>query len=234
MKTIGISVTGLMRTWESCYPNLLKHLIQPNKEFKIYLLGYINGIEDVSKFKKKYKFDELVSSQDETLPDISAQRRRYTDQENTHHPIRAYYQLYDLKKSIDVIKSFEDKKKMKFDYLIRQRTDIDIMRPVKLPTPIEKTMYLPYGHDYEGYNDRFAYGTREDMLVYLNRFDFWMDKSQTCSTHIERNLKRYLNNHNIAVQRLGDFNYSFKRLIDNQEYNVDGYVDGKIITGQIN
>ena len=52
MKSIGICVTGQVRTWDSCYKNLLKNLILNNQEYKFYLIGYIGEIGNVEEFSK--------------------------------------------------------------------------------------------------------------------------------------------------------------------------------------
>jgi len=236
-KSIGICVTGLLRTWDSCYKNLVKNLIDANKDYHFYLIGYIVGIENKDVFEEKYKFDIVVNGNDIELPNLEYQKNNYTRNLGTYHCVNAYYQLYDLKQVGNLIDIFEKENSISLDYIIRTRSDLDILKPLKLPIPNDNTIYIPRGHDWHGYNDRFAYGNKKDMMTYMSRYDFWMKENNHIpkySTHIESNLKIYLDSKNIKVDRLNDLNYSFKRNINGNEINVEGFYNNKVYRGSNN
>lgn len=237
MKTIGICVTGLVRTWDSCYKNLLKNLIETNPEYKFYLIGYIGDIENEKEFSDLYKFDILRVSTHQGLPDLEYQKNNYTHNLGSNQYINAFHQLKGLKEVGILLDEFEEKNNIVLDYIIRTRTDLDILLPIKLPSLKENTIYIPNGHDWYGYNDRFAYGNRNNLKIYLNRYDFWMNKNQKIpnySTHIESNLKIYLDSHNISIERLNDLNYSFRRNVNGNEINVEGFYNGNVYMGPNN
>jgi hypothetical protein len=237
MKSIGICVTGLLRTWDSCHKNLIKNLIDTNKDYHFYLIGYIGGIENKEELQDKYDFDTVVVGNDIDIPNLEYQKKKYDKNPNSNFYINAHYQLYDLKKVSNLIDDFEKENSISLDYIIRTRSDLDILKPLKLPIPNDNTIYIPHGHDWFGYNDRFAYGNKKDMIIYLSRYDFWMKENNhipNYSTHIESNLKIYLDSENIKVERLNDLNYSFKRSINGNEINVEGFYNGHVYMGPNN
>lgn len=237
MKTIGICVTGLVRTWDSCYKNLLKNLILNNQEYEFYLIGYIGEIGNVEEFSKKYKFNKLKPSINHELPNLEYQKNNYTHNLGSNQYINAFHQLIGLKEANNLLDEFEKENGIVLDYIIRTRTDLDILSPIKLPQPNKNTIYIPNGHDWYGYNDRFAYGNRDDLKLYLNRYDFWMNSNNNIpsySTHIESNLKLYLDTNNISIERLHDLNYSFRKNINGNEINIEGFYKNKVYMGPSN
>lgn len=237
MKNIGICVSGLLRSWDYCYKQMVTNLILPNKKnYNFYLIGYINGVDDANQFKEKYDMSYFESSTDGEIPDLEYQKKLYTGHQNTNFHINAYKQLYDLKELNSVIKKFEVSHNINLDVIIRYRTDFNILTPFILPEDFnENTLYLPLGFDFGGYNDRFSIGKKNVMNFYLNRFYFWMEPQKEVpnySTHIETNLKFYINLYKIKTEKLTKLNYSLRRKNGNDSFNWDCFYDGVEYNGR--
>jgi hypothetical protein len=229
---IAICITGIDRSLDFCINSLKENLINCN-EYEFHLIGLVttknNEIDD------SY-FNFLKINQDSQLPNLSYQQEKYKAKRNQH--IQCYYQLKDLYEVNKIRIEYEIINDINFDYIIRYRTDFNLLSKIDLSKITKDVIYMPHLHDHTGYNDRFAIGDRYLMNIYFNRYLFWLNKNEhikNYNTHAEKNLKIYLNEYNINVDRL-DFNYALRRnfryhpwvkeLYNLEEVNADGYVNG--------
>lgn len=63
------------------------------------------------------------------------------------------------------------------------------------------TVYVPPFANWDGTNDRFAFGTQEAMHLYGSRFDTLGDYCTTNQAHAERYLRWYLGAHQLRIVR---------------------------------
>ena len=108
-----------------------------------------------------------------------------------------YQQLWGLSECFDLVKDYEQNMGIRYEFLIRARSDSLL---VKIPSTLEpankSTILIP---DEAGYNDRFAVGSIVLMEKYMRR---WHDL-QSCYVHninAENFLKLTLERLGIAVQ----------------------------------
>lgn len=211
-KKIAICLSGLTRTFNHCYPTLVKNLIEPNPNFDFDIIGVFSKKEneDIPKDIDLNIFKAISFEIDPPLPDLSYQESKFMDLCYK----RNFYQLLGLKNINNLRKKVENDTNIKYDLIVRLRTDLKFLSPVFLDKINYNCIYIPYEHDHRGgLNDRFAIGSRDFMDYYLNRYDFWMEKHDEIpnySTHAELNLRIYLNQINIPVYRL-PFNYCLRR-----------------------
>jgi hypothetical protein len=125
-------------------------------------------------------------------------------------------------KDVNMLKcTWEELNGFKYDIVIRNRFDLQILDEINLKLPYN-SIYIPIGWDWhDGYNDLFAYGDSDSMSYYCSLYDnliTYLDMG--VSIHPEYILKFHLNR--------GDFNiYRFplklklrEMIIDNREYIV--------------
>jgi hypothetical protein len=237
---IAICITGIDRTLKFCLNVLKENLINYNNQ-EFYIIGLITTKDNEI---DKTDFNVLKINKDIELPKLSYQQFKYKAKRDQH--IQCYYQLKDLYEVNKLRIDYEIKNDINFDYIIRYRTDFNLLSKVNLADLNSNTIYIPNGHDHTGYNDRFAIGDRNVMNIYFNRYEFWMKENnhiQNYNTHAENNLKIYLNENKIKVDRL-NFNYALRRnfryhpwvkeLYNLEEVNVDGYVNEKQYLGPNN
>lgn len=240
MKKIAICITGIDRTFDFCINSLKEKLIKCNN-YQFHIIGLITNKDN--KINKSY-FNLLTLNTDSKLPDLSYQNKKYVAKRNQH--IQCYYQLKDLYEVNKLRIQYEIDNDMTFDYLIRYRTDFNLLSKVDLSNLENDVVYIPNCHDHTGYNDRFAVGDRNVMNIYFNRYEFWMSKNNhihNYNTHAENNLKIYMYEKQIRVKRL-DFDYSLRRnykyhpwvkgLYGVNEIDADGCVNGKQYLGPNN
>jgi hypothetical protein len=221
-KSMAIMITGQVRTIDECFPSLVKHFINPNKEeydFKVFMLlqrnnnRYNNRIyEDATVPAYPYAYFDVTT--DPELPNLVYQDKRYAlnkkvppkyDLRMLKHPIYCFYLLYWINEVNVIRKEYEKRHNIAFDYMARVRPDMLFQEDLDLSSIKDDTVYLPYTACFGGYNDRFAFGGRGVMDVYMQRYSFWMkrhDRMPGYTTHAETNLKLYLDNHDINVKRM--------------------------------
>lgn len=215
---IALCLSGQLRTFEECFSYIEDNLIKANPQYNFDLFGYFNSDNEIE-YLNKYPFKSIKIEPDVELPNLVYQDNKYT----INYPPRSkavYYQLYAIQKTNNLRKQYEQDQEFKYDYIARIRPDLKYLTEVDLSNITNNKIYLPVENDHFGYNDRFAIGDRDVMEIYMNRFDFWMqphDDIDRYTTHIETNLKIWLDLNNIVVDRI-PFSYCTCRVDGDVEY----------------
>jgi hypothetical protein len=205
---IAVCLSGLYRTFNECYPTLVENLIKCNPEYTFDIISFFSKKEEENINLSEYNFIKYEIQSDPPLPNIEYQFNKYMYE--THVCTNNYYQLWGLKQ----VNRLRLETLKKYDIIARIRTDFKFLSPVLLKNTTWDKIYIPQGHDHRGgINDRFAIGPENMMNLYLNRYDFWMEKQEhinNYSTHAELNLKIYLEYLGIPVGRI-PFSYCLRR-----------------------
>ena len=135
--------------------------------------------------------------------------------------IRQLYSLYN-------VTSLWKEHKEKYISCVYIRPDTLIINPINIDNllnPKPFNIYIPDFHHSGGYNDRFAYGNPETMIIYGNRFVNGKEYAKNNLFHAEKFLKYVLdkskiniNKENIIVCRIrgnGKINPMDLKLLDN-------------------
>ena len=220
---ICICISGLVRTLDECYGTMVSHLINPNPNHNFDLIGILDTKDNNKIDLSKYNFKKYIISTDDELPNLDYQLEKLHIDLSTFP--NNYYQLEGMKKVNKLRLEIEKENNIEYDLIIRTRTDFKFYTSVFLDgIDFNNEIFLPYGNDHRGgYNDRFAIGNRNLMDQYMNRFDFWVNKQdhiKDYSTHAEVNLKQFLEEKKININRIS-FGYCLRRNgYDLNEYNI--------------
>jgi len=77
----------------------------------------------------------------------------------------------NLKRVFKLLENYISNNNEKYDVIISIRHDLCIENQLELLTPLKNTVYIPSECDYNGINDRFAFGDIEAMKKYMNIYD---------------------------------------------------------------
>lgn len=121
---------------------------------------------------------------------------------------RAYSMFYHTNRSFNLVEIFQNENNIKFDCILYYRADIDSKDVISLIVPNRHTIYIPHGLDYDGLNDRVAYGDFESMKQYSNLVNHirFLCTVKGVLFHPETLLKAYLENEKLNINR---FDYHF-------------------------
>jgi hypothetical protein len=210
MKKVAVCISGQFRSFDKCLPSIFTNLILTNSNYELkFFTSFakeenkpINIPTDFFNISTVIKIEE-----DSVLPDLSYQKSKYKyqdfilDSENDTKLI--YFQLKQFQSVLNMVKVYEKDNNMTFDYVMRLRPDLEF-KSIFNWNLFENSIITPSEDHFRGYNDRFAVGPRNLMEVYMNRLDYWMSENDDINftTQNEVNLKHYLDNHNILVNKI--------------------------------
>jgi hypothetical protein len=125
-------------------------------------------------------------------------------------------------KEVNMLKCiWEDLNNFKYDVVIRNRFDLQILDEINLKLP-NNSIYIPIGWDWhDGYNDLFAYGDSNSMDYYCSLYDNlikYLDMG--VPIHPEYILKFHLNKGNSNIYRFPLKLKLREMIIHDNEYKV--------------
>jgi hypothetical protein len=86
--------------------------------------------------------------------------------------VEYFSMLYSWKRSRDLLLDYENEQQMKFDIVIKLRTDLLFKSPYDVKRGLGKVCVPFVGNCYRGaMNDMFAVGGHDQMITYLSLFD---------------------------------------------------------------
>jgi hypothetical protein len=226
MKTVAICISGQFRSFNDCYKSIIKTFIKSNSDYNIKLFiclskennRFITIPEEIYQYCGKIKIEE-----DGKLPDLTTQINKFKSPNLILNQelgaISSYYQLLQIKSSYELMEEYEKEHEIRFDYVVRMRTDIIYESDFDWDIS-EESITILLGSDWNGYNDKFAIGPRDLMSKYMTRFNFWMsDNDKNISTHNETNLKLWIEFNNINVTRT-NLRYNYKKYNDEKNQKI--------------
>jgi len=210
MKTVAVCISGQFRSFDKCLPSIFSNLILTNSNYQLKFFTsfakeenkHINIPTEFFKISSVIKIEE-----DSVLPDLTYQKSKYKYQEfqldSENDPKLIYYQLKQIQSVFNIVKEYEKNNNMTFDYVMRLRPDLEIKSIFNWKS-LGEFIITPSEDHFRGYNDRFAIGPRNLMEIYMNRLDYWISENDDINftTQNEVNLKHYLDNHNILVNKI--------------------------------
>tara|TARA_Y100000741_G_C18257599_1_gene559547 strand:- start:1512 stop:2195 length:684 start_codon:yes stop_codon:yes gene_type:complete len=227
MKTVGICLSGSLRSLEYTLQNIYNKLIENNKnKYKIVIFLYIPNDVHANKVNlfNKLNIEIYYEIKDDIeLKLLNVNWKNFVLKiKNGKCAIQGYLQqLYGIEKSFELLKNYEKENNMKFDIICRSRTDILYMNDINIDSYDMNKITIPNFHDYYGINDRFAIGNRENMKIYmemysnltkLNNFTMFYQAEIYCKYNLENNNINYIKDNNIKFNRVrfnGDISKDF-------------------------
>jgi hypothetical protein len=79
-------------------------------------------------------------------------------------------QLYGIEQSFIMMEQYEKENDIVFDVILRCRSDIVFKDPVYINKYDLNNIIVPKFHYWDGINDRFAFGNRNIMKIYMNMY----------------------------------------------------------------
>jgi hypothetical protein len=210
MKTVAVCISGQFRSFDKCLPSIFSNLILTNSNYQLKFFTSFAKEENkpINIPTEFFKISSVIKiEEDSVLPDLTYQKSKYKYQEfqldSENDPKLIYYQLKQIQSVFNIVKEYEKNNNMTFDYVMRLRPDLEIKSIFNWKS-LGEFIITPSEDHFRGYNDRFAIGPRNLMEIYMNRLDYWISENDDINftTQNEVNLKHYLDNHNILVNKI--------------------------------
>jgi len=177
MKRLAICVSGSLRSLEYCKDNFVKNIIIPNKEnYEIIVFYYLPNDINSKKIDLLKGFNKQIQIEDDIelkIPDCVWQGRPssfFADNVSSGGLVGYMQQLYGIEKCYEMVKKYEKKNNMRFDVMLRTRSDVKYKNELKISNYDLNQIILPKFHYWDGINDRFALGTRDIMETYMQMY----------------------------------------------------------------
>jgi hypothetical protein len=130
-------------------------------------------------------------------------------------PEQAYSMFYHENKAFSLIEKDVTENNMRYDCVVYTRADIKSEDSLQLEMPKPNTIYVPIGNDYEGINDRMAYGDFDSMKKYCSIIDNLTSPQSMNGTNPEGIIKSHLERHSLQVIR-----FKYDTTLSNQRKNL--------------
>ena len=178
-KNVAFCLSGSLRSLEYCYKNFMEMVYNPNKEkFNIKLFYYIP--DDDNKYKIELIKDlnpVVVIKKDIILPEIKLYwfgRPDHCKIDNVSRGgLNGYLQqLFGIEKSYELMLKYEEENNIKFDIILRIRSDVIFKTPLDLSIYEMNKIYIPKFHYWDGINDRLAFGPSNLMKIYMKMYSY--------------------------------------------------------------
>lgn len=147
-------------------------LVPHNVAFFFSLNAEITTNADVSAFctALNIREEDCVSVTANTYPNVQNVSR-----------LQSVWSMYTHNQgAFRVMEAYERVHSLRFDAVVKYRTDIVSDTPPPLPSPLEEgVLYVPQGFDWGGLNDQIAMGSRETMRVYCDCVNALVDLHTT-------------------------------------------------------
>lgn len=218
MKTaLCFACTG--RSIEYTFDNIKENLIDdiPNCDVIVYLAK--GPKSDLAKEYIETLDNAKVYVEEEEDIDLSP----YTFRPNWPGRANSSHQIFmNMVKSRSYMKTLIEKQNTDYDRVIFSRMDVIFEEPVnKLICDLDlSNLWVPYFHNWGGYNDRFAVSNKENMFEYFSLYENLADYCREgLILHAETSLKYHLDyKTNVDTKR---FKIRFCRIRANGEVHDD-------------
>jgi hypothetical protein len=236
----ALLLTGHLRTFEKTYKSLFKNIIQ-NKEIDVFIWtwetlevpqpkrGTENGLANINTWSR---FDQIKNIYNPI--DIKIENYLIRDKINDHCRMAPLNQqdrggffggdllnfasmIYGWKQVYEMMVEYEDKVNIKYDWILRTRTDLIFpdgvniinhdVREASIYTPNIATFYA------NGCNDQLCYGDHKGMEVYCKFYDYlphYVRNRVVNPLRPETILKYHLMNSNIEFNMFGIKYYMYR------------------------
>jgi hypothetical protein len=189
------------------------------KEKELYKPIYFMSLnqkeeDDISKdFKNLFGItDDRINYEETKTPKeiFNLKKRNETSYEN------CYSQFYHNYSCFKLIEKYQNNNNVKFDVIVKYRSDIDTDEILPIDIPKINTIYLPEGEDFLGLNDKIAYGNYDTMKIYCDLVNNIIKMCTTQDTiyNPEILVKKHISNNNLNISR---FKYNTLKLFSNRK-----------------
>jgi hypothetical protein len=199
------------------YTNVESNLLNIQKKYNATIFSSLNN-KIKSNYIKKFCNTFNITDKQLNLEKTIVPNWVYTlNKEAETSYYTTYSMFYHINKAFNLLETFQNENKIKFDCILFYRADIHSKDIIPLTIPQNNSIYIPNGLDYRGINGLVAYGDFKSMKKYSNI----VNHIQSLCTHKavsfnpEILLKAYLENEKLNVNR---FEYLFNLHPSRHEY----------------
>jgi len=186
---IALCISGQMRTYEECYPNLKKYILdplQPDIFIHTWEGSGISHKENIhieekivlySELEKLYAPKKVVIEQFDKsyLDKFSGVKVPNLIKEKEPNQCKGSIPLfYKMNKCNELKKEFEKEFDFKYDVVIKLRPDLMILEPLKIQNIYKNKLYFSNYAINQNYqlSDKFAYGSSKVMDQYTSVWNY--------------------------------------------------------------
>jgi hypothetical protein len=200
---VAIFFVGRIKSYEDSYPWLKDIIIKHNAD----VFCSING--ECDDYHKKFLEDMDVKASHfenyvcpETLLNVPY-RRQETNVYNTCS------MFYNIDKVMGLIEEYQKNNNFTYDIVVYARADILTEQTLTFQRNATGTVFIPFGYDYGGVNDQFAYGDFESMKYYAQCYQMINTYCYINNIifHPESILRYHLETGNMTIKRF-PWNYT--------------------------
>ena len=178
MKQLAICISGSLRSLEYCIDNFINNVYEPNKEnFNITLFYFLPDDINSKKIDLLNKLNPVIKiEKDIEHPNLNILwiGTVVVSRDNVSTGgIKGYIQqLYGIEQSFIMVEDYEIENNIEFNVILRCRSDVIFTEPVYINKYDLNNIIVPsfIGDRGHGINDRFAFGNRNIMKVYMNMY----------------------------------------------------------------
>lgn len=219
-KRVALCLSGQARAVKICLPSIQENIINQFGQVDVFIHTWfvdksstetfnVQGLETLNVFDcSLQEYLEAYSPVVSTIEDFS--RSKYSQYNNLSERVRIAF--YVIHKSNEIRKHYEIENRVKYDYVIRCRTDLFFERKLTeedLSRVNDDSILIPSMLDFGGVNDQFAIGTTISMDKYAslhNRLDKYLFVDGLPHDP-ERLMKHHIESMNLTLNRFS-FDYS--------------------------
>jgi len=207
MKNLAICISGSLRSLEYCINNFIDFIYEPNKKhFNINIFYYLPLDDNINKVSLlKYLNPTILIENDKqhNIPDITWNGRSINfkvDNVSTAGIPGYIQQLYGIQSSYELLEDYEKKNNIKFDLILRCRSDIIFKNPIYIKDYNTNNIIVSKFHYWDGINDRFAFGNRDIMSFYMTMYSSLYKLTNNVKLHIKN--AEYFCKYNLDINNI--------------------------------
>jgi hypothetical protein len=202
---IAFCFSGQIRDFRITFPSFKRNILKPLREYEHYFFAHYPTPGPSERHPAVNFSDIHRESEEPDFSSLSAITNHDIARRGWHKisPMTAYLrQLRSIKLSDELRRRYETSHHFTFDIVFRLRFDSLFITPIEDALTLEiGTIYVPGHNSFNGYNDRFAFGTSEVMAIYSDRLDWIIENVQHgYRVHPEMSLKDYLGQKQVPVK----------------------------------
>jgi hypothetical protein len=155
--------------------------------------------DDVHKFSRELGIiPENMNLETTPLPDFLKDVKDY----KSWNPNNAYSMFYHENKAFSLIEKDVIRNKRQYDCILYCRADMNSEDILVLEFPKPNVIYIPSGEDFDGINDKLAYGSFDSMKKYCSVIKLLTSAESMNGMMPESILKRHLDNEKLEIVRI--------------------------------
>lgn len=215
---VAVCLSGSLRSIEKCHENFLMNVITNNKDMFDLKLFYFLPMDINSHKITKINNEGFIIQieKDEPLKPLNCVfngRQSRLDSESCGGLKGWLYQLQGIERSFEMVEKYEKQNNITFDYILRIRHDVLFIEKINFAELVPDRLNIPYFHKWFGLNDRFAFGPRDMMVIYMKMYSNLYEDCNNgtlkiknaewyCKYNLEKRKVNYTENKEILFNRV--------------------------------